>query len=116
MGQALFSIGGRPVIYQPEAEYSALPETLRWRHVRYDLGVVPPIDFTWEREWRVRSDELCFDENFASVFLPNEEWRERFIDDMDQESYDYAYSWTIALGDEAWYYYTGNTWDTVTPN
>jgi len=39
----LFARGGRPVIYQPDADYVALPEDMRWRHVRYEP---PQIDFT----------------------------------------------------------------------
>jgi hypothetical protein len=33
----LYRQGGRPVIYQPDGEYEALPEDLRWRHVRFEL-------------------------------------------------------------------------------
>jgi len=51
----LFARGGRPVIYQPDSEYEQLPESLRYRHVRYEP---PGIDFTWEREWRLCANEL----------------------------------------------------------
>ena len=51
----LFQKNGRPVIYQPESEYSCLPPTIQWRHVRYEP---PQVDFTWEREWRVPCSEL----------------------------------------------------------
>lgn len=47
----LYANGGRPVIYQPDTDFNALPEDMRWRHVRYEPLAVPPIDFTWEREW-----------------------------------------------------------------
>ncbi|MDM8527147.1 hypothetical protein QUF58_02945 [Anaerolineales bacterium HSG24] len=55
----LFNEGGRPVIYQPDSEFELLPDSLKWRHVRFDLGD-NPVDFTWEREWRIRCDELSF--------------------------------------------------------
>jgi hypothetical protein len=51
----LFEQGGRPVIYQPESEFSLLPDSMRWRHVTYEP---PSIDFSWEREWRIHCDEL----------------------------------------------------------
>ena len=68
--------GGRQVIYQPDAEFEQLPEQSRWRHVRYEPGATPPIDFTWEREWRVRADELTFVPSEAVLVVPNLEWEE----------------------------------------
>lgn len=65
--ETLFSKGGRPVIYQPDAEYDDLPESLRWRHVRYEP---PDIDFTWEREWRIRTDKLVITPEDALVIVP----------------------------------------------
>jgi hypothetical protein len=56
----VFSQGGRPVIYQPEEEYQLLPEALKWRHVRFEPLSSIPIDFSWEREWRVHCEELSF--------------------------------------------------------
>lgn len=44
------------MLYQSEEEYTALPQSLQWRHVRYDPFARPPVDFTWEREWRVPRD------------------------------------------------------------
>jgi hypothetical protein len=54
----IFGLGGRPVIYQPDAEFSPLPPELRWRHVRFEPNTEAPIDWTWEREWRLACDEL----------------------------------------------------------
>jgi hypothetical protein len=59
----LFTQGGRPVIYQPDAEYSLLPEELRYRHVRYELAQAraeQTVDWTWEREWRIKTERLEF--------------------------------------------------------
>jgi hypothetical protein len=50
----LFGHGGRPVIYQPEDEFQLLPESLQYRHVRYDQPGGEK-DFTFEREWRIRA-------------------------------------------------------------
>ncbi|MFH1560824.1 MAG: hypothetical protein ABID84_05385 [Chloroflexota bacterium] len=67
----LFKRGGRPVIYQPDAEYSLLHETQRFRHVRYEPSSV---DFTWEREWRIRTDELELDPSVTTLVVPNRAW------------------------------------------
>ena len=48
--------GARPVIYQPDSEYDILPDELKYRHVRCELE--SDIDFTWEREWRLKTNEL----------------------------------------------------------
>jgi len=87
----LFSRGGRPVIYQPDAEFNELPESLGWRHVRFDLNERPPVDFTWEREWRVQVDELDFDPSCAVVVLPDGHWSERF-----RQAFDERQDWQVA--------------------
>lgn len=61
----LFEQGGRPVIYETDSEYTNLVEELRWRHVRYEQHLDPPIDFSWEREWRIRVDSLYIDPDVA---------------------------------------------------
>lgn len=70
----IFSLGGRPVIYQPDSDYERLPPSLKWRHVRHELDGEVPIDFTWEREWRVPLAELCFDLDDVSFIVPSEEY------------------------------------------
>jgi hypothetical protein len=71
----LFAQGGRPVIYQPEAEYPLLHESQRYRHVRYEP---PDTDFTWEREWRVRVDELPLDPDAVTLVVPTRVWERWF--------------------------------------
>lgn len=63
----LFQRGGRPVIYQPDAEYERLPAEIQWRHCRYEP---PGVDFTWEREWRIPTDRLDLDRAQTWVFVP----------------------------------------------
>jgi hypothetical protein len=49
-----FAMGARPVIYLPLAEgRRLLPEAELWRVVAIDLRRDPPVDWTFEREWRV---------------------------------------------------------------
>ncbi len=67
----LFEKGARPVIYQPESEYDLLAEQQRYRHVRYEPGKV---DYTWEREWRVRVDALDLDPDQVTFVVPTRAW------------------------------------------
>ncbi|MDM8544076.1 hypothetical protein QUF90_23620 [Desulfococcaceae bacterium HSG9] len=50
---AAFECGTRPVIYLPDNEGDWIPSDEKWRHVRFEYGVV---DFTFEREWRKKGD------------------------------------------------------------
>lgn len=67
----VFAKGGLPAIYQPRKFLSILPPELRWRHVDLDLSNKKRVDYTWQREWRVKSD-LAFsgEENEAIVVVP----------------------------------------------
>jgi hypothetical protein len=75
----LFSKGGRPAIYQPEAEFELLHEDIRFRHVRYDP--VKGHDYAWEREWRIQTDQLHLDPAQVTFVIPNRAWEERFLDE-----------------------------------
>jgi hypothetical protein len=49
-----FVLGARPVIYMPWAEACRmLDEHELWRVVAIDLEQTPPLDWTFEREWRI---------------------------------------------------------------
>lgn len=73
----IFSQGGRPVIYQSDVEYHFLPSSISWRHVRYEPNLERPIDFTWEREWRLPSTNLQIHPSYTHLVLPNQRWAER---------------------------------------
>lgn len=71
----LFEKGGRPVIYQSNDEYDALPELLKYRHVTYEPNdPQKPIDFTWEREWRIHTEKLPFLPEEVTVVFPKRSW------------------------------------------
>jgi hypothetical protein len=72
----LYSKGGRPVIYQLDAEYDLLHESQKYRHVRYEPN--KGVDFTWEREWRIQTAILEIDPNFSTIVVPNRSWEEWF--------------------------------------
>jgi hypothetical protein len=109
----IFSLGGRPVIYEPWLESIPLPETHQWRHMTLELGL-RTVDFTWEREWRLLCTELPFSEQQVRVVLPDDEARDRFIHDIENDSFHEAWVWTVVLGDDAWALDQGNPWRTVT--
>jgi hypothetical protein len=69
-----FARGARPVIYMPLAEARRmLAEPELWRVVTLDPGRNPPIDWTFEREWRV-SDQLALPARGAVALV--ETWRD----------------------------------------
>lgn len=74
----LFEKGGRPVIYQTDEEYNNLNKSNNWRHVRYNPLAEPPIDLTWEREWRIKADYFEIDESNSKIVLPFD-FRTEFI-------------------------------------
>ena len=69
-----FTQGARPVIYMPASEAaSILDEDERWRVVSIDLNRNPPVDWTFEREWRVLGD-LALRPALAVALVPG--WRD----------------------------------------
>jgi hypothetical protein len=87
----LFEKGGRPVIYQPESEFDKLSECHKWQHMRYEPNATQPIDFTWEREWRIKCQALPFQPSDVVVLVPRQEWFDnlRMEHEADQD-YDVA--------------------------
>jgi hypothetical protein len=84
--QWLFERGGRPAIYHPESDYKLLPESLRWRHVRYELrDTFERTDFTWEREWRIKCDELQLEQREAQIVVLDQTWANRLIEEHDTD-------------------------------
>jgi hypothetical protein len=77
----VFDRGGRPVIYQADDEYELLPKELRYRHVRLEWrDGKATVDFTWEREWRIHTDELPLKPEEITVILPKRIWRDALSD------------------------------------
>lgn len=74
----LFSKGGRPVIYQPDSEFELLHESQRFRHVRYEPN--DKVDYSWEREWRIRINALPLEPNETTLVVPNRAWEKWLLD------------------------------------
>jgi hypothetical protein len=96
----LYPQGGRRVIYQPDYEFDVLPESHKWRHVRYELDADPRIDFSWEREWRIKIDVLPLPPGNAHVLVPSQSWITELIAQHERAEQDRIAMDAIAYGDE----------------
>ena len=64
----LFCQGGRPVIYEKSSEFVHFNDSQRYRLVEFDPEI--NIDFTWEREWRIKTDNLILNPKHTLVVVP----------------------------------------------
>ncbi len=90
----IFGKGGRPVVYQADEEFDVLPESHKWRHVRYEPNRDKPIDFTWEREWRIQCDFLQIDPSVAVIVVPDGAWAERMKMEHELEQDDEVFEYS----------------------
>src|SRR5690606_20743116 len=96
----IYAQGGRPVIYQSLSEYESLSESMKWRHVTYDPTIEKPVDFTWEREWRIQAEVIKIDPENVTLVVPNELAEKLVINEHELEQY-YQMEWNkIMIGDE----------------
>jgi len=111
----VYSQGGRPVIYEHDSEFNLLDESIRWRHVRYEPSDAYPIDFSWEREWRIHCDELFFTPADAIVVLPTSNHAEYLHELYEEEQrYNFQIYSTIFSEDIALQYLEDFQWRIVT--
>ena len=96
----IFELGGRPVIYQTDEEFEGLPGEYRWRHARYEPNRDTPIDFTWEREWRIKRSAVQFDSSSAGIVVPDEGWAQRMISEHEAEQDYLVFQYSEMLDDE----------------
>lgn len=89
--EKIFSIGGRPVIYEkPEfidgvRVFKGISKELLWRVVSIDLSDRQNyIDWTHEREWRVKGD-VDFELNDIYIILADHSMYRRFIEKVESE-------------------------------
>ncbi len=107
----VFEKGGRPVIYQPDSEYNDLGESYQWRHVRYEPNGEPPVDFLWEREWRLQVDKLELLPGKACIVVPDESWAAKLLDEHrrnEEEIINYkyfVYGEHLPMFDQSEFYY-----------
>lgn len=86
----LFKQGGRPVIYDSPSSFNDLPPAMRHRFVPYDLE--KGIDFTWEREWRIRTSTLALDPKQTLVVVPKSDEAFELVYEFADMNMDYDYA------------------------
>ena len=81
----LFANGGRQVIYDHPDSREAYPADLMFRYCPYDPSA--GIDYTWEREWRIRTSSLQLEPKQTIVIVPTAEEAFEFVYEYaDQEA------------------------------
>lgn len=99
--QWIFSLGGRPVIYETEEECRSLPDSHSWRHMRFDLREgTERVDFTWEREWRIRSDTLPISPSVAQVVVPDSSWAHRIASEHARAEDFSVMQYSLVVGEQ----------------
>ncbi|HAT4435667.1 TPA: hypothetical protein I9287_002145 [Legionella pneumophila] len=83
----IFKLGGRPVIYQTDKEYELLGDEIKWRHVRFDPCGNPSIDFTWEREWRIKAECIDLPDTKTTIAVPNNTWVYGICEEFDSREW-----------------------------
>lgn len=83
----VYEKGGRPVLYEDkDIAKEILPKEEWWRIVNFNLSNEDRIiDWTHEREWRVKND-FYFDLSETYVLLLNQDFYRHFIDRIDKET------------------------------
>jgi len=81
----IYQKGGRPAIYGPDHDFEKLPDEMKYRHVRFWLGDGHEIDHTWEREWRIHTDELVLDPSQVTLVVPNRAVKDVFNERVSPE-------------------------------
>jgi len=86
---AIFKQGGRPVIYQTEEEYENLPKEQKYRHVTFNLSEEKSdtIDYTWEREWRIKTESLTLKPEEVTLVVPTRECVEIFKENNERKNH-----------------------------
>jgi len=92
----LYEKGGRPVIYQSDEEYDLLHDLHKYRHKSYDP--LKNIDFTWEREWRIKVDELKLEPQKTTLIVPDRGWVDSFKDKHTNQ----VRAQTMIFGENGW--------------
>lgn len=96
-----FSSGGRPVIYQPKEEHAFIAPELHWKLVTYNPTSSTEhrwIDWSWQREWRIRTDRFLLPVEQTTFLVPSEVDREILIDKLMENEWLNAEFEALAIG------------------
>lgn len=83
-----FAAGGRPVIYQPSDDQKLLDPSIQHRHVAYDLGAPYEVDWTHEREWRIKATQVSFTPCDVTIILPKRHWARVLVEHYAKDARD----------------------------
>lgn len=117
----IYEYGGRPVIYGSYEDKKELPPSLKWRfapHLPMDIKPGWPfgLDYTWEREWRLRTGALDL-LDAINVIVPDESFASKLETDViNIISENSAYYWGgsgDARDDEEYRDYFSSIWKRV---
>ena len=87
--QWLYERGGRPVIYESNTEFADLPDSKKHLHVRYEPN--RDSDYSWEREWRIKTDRLVIDPTVTTVIVPNRNWVKKYHEVLTTNAQQFAH-------------------------
>ena len=73
----LYKKGGMPVIYTGESDYNSLPESMKYRYVKFEPD--KDIDHTQEREWRVKTTGLKITPADVTVVVPDRSAKDALV-------------------------------------
>lgn len=94
----LFSLGGRPVIYQPKEEHKYIDGSIIWKVVSYSPTEEGWIDWSWQREWRIKTEALFLDPEQAIFIVPTEEHRDILLSRYRAQEENRALCEELVLG------------------
>lgn len=94
----IFNLGGLPVIYQPRENLKYLDDSIHWRHVDFNLTSPDYRNYTWQREWRLKTDQLNLSNISIALLVPNLSWTERLRSDIHNEHCSREYYQCCMLG------------------
>lgn len=82
----IYEQGGRPVFYGSYSDFHALPKNLQWRfapHLPTRITTDWPhgLDYTWEREWRLRTTGLDL-LSAVNIIVPDNVYASRLETDI----------------------------------
>jgi len=66
----IFNMGGRPVIYGTVSEKTLLNQSIQWRFEEYHPTTR---DFSWLREWRVKTDKIELNKDDCFIITKNKD-------------------------------------------
>jgi hypothetical protein len=100
----LYEQGARPVIYTQRRYYDVLPDQLKHLFVEFDLS--KRVDFSWQREWRIKTKEFKVDRSMSILVFPDHNEFQDLI-------YDYYADFDVGDGEVITYAGVDKIWNFI---